>query len=254
MKVPFNYNDQVVSQIEKKLKDDKMYYGKYGKQWLSNSDLYALLNDPTTFRKEKETTKAMIEGSYLHTAMLEPHKLKDYEIVDVSSRNTKAYKTAISESTQSILLLQSEAFHIERCVQAMKSNMDFCDEIYEKSNEFEVPQVGIINGMDFKGKADIVCSDKLIDIKTTSDIKNFKRSAYKYNYDSQAYIYQALFNKPLEFYVVDKSNYQLGIFKPSQQFLDYGEQKVIKALEVYDTFFSENATLNINQYIINEIL
>ena len=32
-----------------KLKDDKHYYGKFGKQYLSNSDIITLLNDPKNF-------------------------------------------------------------------------------------------------------------------------------------------------------------------------------------------------------------
>jgi len=243
-----------VKKIIAQLKDDKAYYGKYGQQWLSNSDLYSLLNDPTTFRQEKETTKAMIEGSYLHTAMLEPHKLKDYEIVDVSSRNTKAYKTAISESAQSILLLQSEVDNIEKCVQTMKSNIDFCENIYKLGNEFEVPIVGRIFGMDFKGKADIVCENTLIDIKTTGNIKDFKYSARKYNYDSQAYIYKELFGKDLEFYVVDKTTQQLGIFNPTEEFLDRGKNKVENALLVYNQFYGVDKTHDINQYISYEDL
>ena len=60
--------------VLKKLQDDKLYYGKYGQQWLSNSDIYSLLKDPKSFRQPKEQTKAMLEGRYFHTALLEPTK------------------------------------------------------------------------------------------------------------------------------------------------------------------------------------
>ena len=109
-------------------------------------------------------------------------------------------------------------------------------------------------GLDWKGKADIVCQDKLIDLKTTSDINKFKYSARKYNYDSQAYIYQELFGLPLEFYVVDKTTYQLGIFTPTEEFLEKGKEKVEDAVFIYNTFFSENAVEDINQIIIHETL
>ena len=55
-----------------KLKDDNHYYGDFGRQYLSNSDIITLMNDPKTFRKPKEMTKAMLLGRYFHTAMLEP--------------------------------------------------------------------------------------------------------------------------------------------------------------------------------------
>ena len=106
----------------------------------------------------------------------------------------------------------------------------------------------------WKGKADIVCNDKLIDLKTTSKIDDFKYSARKYNYDSQCYIYQQLFGKPLEFYVVDKTTARLGVFKPSEEFIHRGEQKVIRAVEVYNRFFGENPTEDINEFFIKDTL
>ena len=105
-----------------------------------------------------------------------------------------------------------------------------------------------------EGKADIVCTDKLIDLKTSGNIKDFKWSARKYNYDSQCYIYQKLFGKPLEFYVVDKTTKMLGIFKPTPIFLERGKEKVIKAVEVYNSFFSKEADQDINEYFIEDVL
>ena len=106
----------------------------------------------------------------------------------------------------------------------------------------------------WKGKADIVCKDKLIDLKTTSNIADFKWSARKYNYDSQCYIYQQLFGLPLEFYVVDKTNMQLGIYRPSEEFLQRGEEKVERAISVYKKFFQEDSKFDINEYYVEDIL
>ncbi len=237
----------------KKLKEDKYYYGKFGRQWLSNSDIRHLLNDPRKFRQPQDETKAMLEGRYFHTAMLEKEKLDEYTILDLSSRNTKAYKEFYAENNKMALLIQ-EANNILDVVDAMKHNVEMYEAIYDEGNEFEVPMIKNIMGLEWKGKADIVCSDKLIDLKTTSDINKFKYSARKYNYDSQAYIYQELFGLPLEFYVIDKSTFQLGIFKPTEEFLDKGREKVEDAVFIYNTFFSENAVEDINQIVIHETL
>ena len=80
--------------ILKKLEDDEHYYGKFGQQYLSNSDIITLLNDPKNFRQPKDITKAMLIGRYFHTAMLEPEKVGSSEFIsiDASSRNTKKYK------------------------------------------------------------------------------------------------------------------------------------------------------------------
>ena len=254
MKIPFNYTDKVVSEIAEKLKDDSSYYGEYGKQWLSNSDIKLLLDNPRMFGKPQEETKAMLEGRYFHTAILEKEKLKDFDIVEVSSRNTKAYKEHIAHNYNKMSLLSHEAEAINDVVDAMLCNLEMYDEIYKDGNQYDVTMVKMIMGLNWKGKADIVCNDKLIDLKTTSDINKFRSSAYRYNYDSQAFIYQELFGLPLEFYVVDKSTYQLAIFKPTDEFVQHGKEKVENAIFIYNTYFSEDSEENINQFVLHETL
>ena len=94
----------------------------------------------------------------------------------------------------------------------------------------------------------------IIDLKTTSNIKDFRYSARKYNYDSQAYIYSQLFGKPLVFYVVDKINLQLGIFTPTQDFIDRGQQKVEMAVDVYNRYFKEGCEHSIEDFVVRETL
>ena len=241
-------------EVVNNLKDDSKYYGTYGKQWLSNSDIGTLLKNPKNFRKPQQETKAMIEGRYFHTAMLEPHKLDEFVCLTLASRNTKAYKEYVEANDKEIYLLAKEIVSLNETVNIMKGNKEMNDAIYEECNYFEVPMVKEIGGLKWKGKADIVCKDKLIDIKTTSDISKFKFSARKYNYDSQAYIYQELFGKPLVFYVVDKLTHDLGIYEPSADFLNYGREKVEKAIDVYNTFYAEDSEADINQYVHYETL
>lgn len=242
-------------EVINKLKDDSLYYGDYGKQWLSNSDIGTLINNPKQFRKPQEETKAMIEGRYFHTAMLEPHKLDDFIVLDLASRNTKAYKEYVLNNDKKIYLLIKEVQNLNTIVEVMKSNTVMMLNIYNKKNYFEVPMIKEICGIEWKGKADIVCADQLIDIKTTSDISKFKFSARKYNYDSQAYVYQQLFGKPLVFYVIDKLSHDLGIYEPSHDFLERGREKVEQAVEIYNKFYGpESDPKKITQYIHYETL
>lgn len=254
MRVPYNYTDKTVSKIAEKLKDDTSYYGEYGKQWLSNSDIKNLIDNPRMFGKPQAETKAMLEGRYFHTAILEKEKLKDFDIVDVSSRNTKAYKEHVSDNDNKMSLLLHESEALKDVIDAMLSNLEMYDEIYKDGNQYEIPMVKTIMGLNWKGKADIVCQDKLIDLKTTSDINKFRSSAYRYNYDSQAYIYQELFGLPLEFYVIDKSTLQLAIFKPTEIFLECGKAKVEDAVFIYNKYFSKDSDEDINQFVSHETL
>jgi hypothetical protein len=81
------------TQIEK-LKDDESYYGSFGKQFLSNSDIYALLNNPLEFKKPSPPNPAFAIGGYFHTCILEPNKLDKYKVIKSTTRNTKVYKEA----------------------------------------------------------------------------------------------------------------------------------------------------------------
>ncbi len=242
--------------VIEQLRDDENYYGELGRQFLSNSDIITLLNDPKNFREEKEFTKPMLLGRYFHTAILEPHKLDsdEFKVIDVASRNTKLYKEGLELYDRKLMMLTKEKAQIDKAISTMVSNIEFHDAIYEEGNEFEVPAVQEVMGMMWKGKADIITNDMIIDLKTTSNIKDFKYSARKYNYDSQAYLYQQFFGRPLVFYVVDKMTYELGIYHPGKTFLDYGKEKVERAIDIYNKFYSDGATESIEEYVIKEIL
>ncbi len=237
-----------------KLIDDKHYYGEIGKQYLSNSDIGTLLNNPKDYGKDRPDNLNFLKGRYFHQAILEPQKMRSWEFVEASSRNTNIYKSAVVERAQEFLLLQKEKEELDMLVSSMKSNLYFYENIYMDGNGYEIPMVGEIKGKMWKGKADISCGDCLIDIKTTASIKDFKYSAKKYNYDSQCYIYQTLWGKPLVFYVIEKGTAELGVFRPSEDFIKGGENKVERAIEVYDRFFGENPIEDVSSYFLEDTL
>ena len=51
----------------------------------------------------------------------------------------------------------------------------------------------------------------IIDIKTTADIYRFPNLASNYFYDSQAYIYQELFEMPMVFFVIGKTKKDINL-------------------------------------------
>ena len=233
------------------LKNDAEYYGGIGKQYLSNSSIGDLLTNPANFGKTRDDSKALAEGRYFHQLLLEPEKAQGTPFVDVSTRTTKEYKNFCEERNMPFVMLKKEQDDIQKLVDIMRSNIQFYDDIYDPANEFEVPAVGEIMGLPWKGKADIVGPEYLIDLKTTSDIQKFKYSSRAYNYDSQCYIYQQLFGKPLVFYVIDKLTGVLGIFRPTENFLASGEAKVAAAVEVYNKYFGKNSTEEVQNFYID---
>ena len=242
------------------LRDDKQYYGGVGKQYLSNSDIGTLLKNPELFGVSRPDNKNFAEGRYFHQLILEPEKAKDVVWVDAASRNTKAYKEFIEESGIEVALLRTEKDTIEALVDKMRSNLDFFELIHAKGNIFEMPNIMTYSSAhceshsltQWKGKADIVHKDYVIDLKTTSNLDDFKWNARKYNYDSQAFIYQKLFGKPMMFLVIEKKTGRMGMFTGNQDFYDRGQDKMHRAIDVYHKFFSDESTIDIQNYYVKE--
>lgn len=227
-----------MKEIYDKLREDEHYYGEFGKQFLSNSDISVLLKNPKDLHKPKPGSPALLVGGYFHTAILEPDKLNRFKIVEATTRNTKAYKEI---SNGEICLLQHEVDKIQLMTEAILSN-DVCRDLIKpvlNEVEYEEPRVAKIHGQMWKGKADIINHEEklVIDLKTTSDIDRFQWSANKFNYDSQAFIYSTLFGYEMLFIVIDKETHQIGLFDCSPDFYKKGEDKVRKACDAYELFY-----------------
>ena len=243
-------------QILNKLKNDEDYYGDFGNQFLSNSHVGRLLNDPLNIFKPMKPSPAFLIGGYFHTCILEPEKLKKYKVVKSNTRNTKAYKDVAGGE---LCLLQQEVDMIELMREKVMANDIvrelLSDPVFKKCVEYEKPGITELFGNKWKGKADIVNHDEklVIDLKTTADINKFQYSANKYNYDSQAYIYSKLFGYEFLFIVIDKTTHQIGMFDCSPQFYERGEDKVRRASEAYDLFY-KTEEFDPKQYFISKTL
>jgi len=152
-----------------------------------------------------------------------------------------------------ILILKIDDVELMR--EKVLANDLFKELITEGDVQYEVPGLIELEGMLWKGKADIVnhTNQLVIDLKTTSNIQQFKSSSYKYNYDSQAYIYSQMFGYELVFIVIDKKTHQLGLFDCSDQFLQSGSNKVAKAVQSYNEFYG-GESFDMDQYYISKTL
>ena len=243
---------KVLNDAIERLRSDEDYYGEFGRQFRSNSDISTLLTNPLALCAEQKPNINFLIGGYFHTAILEPDKLKKYRIIESSTRNTKLYKEI---SGGEMCLLQHEVDKLELMIDTMLSN-DACNDLINGIDvEYEKPGIKEIEGLLWKGKADIVNHDEkyVVDLKTTSNLHNFRSSAYKYNYDSQAYIYRKLFGYDLIFLAIDKATRQIGIFDCSDKFYDSGKEKVKQAVEQWKLFY-ENPDFDPKNYFINSTL
>ena len=235
-----------------KLRDDEHYYGEFGKQYLSNSDISTLLTNPLALGEPSKPSAAFLVGGYFHTAILEPDKLKKYKVIESTTRNTKAYKEI---SGGELCLLQHEVDQIDLMTDKIMEN-DVCRGLIRGQQvEYEKPGITKLEELQWKGKADIVNHEEglVVDLKTTADINKFRNSAWRYNYDSQAYIYSKLFGYEMVFIVIDKTTHQIGIFDCSPEFYQRGADKVQQAAEQYKLFY-QNKDFDPSNYFINKTL
>ena len=219
-----------MEKIIEQLKDDEQYYGDFGKQYLSNSDIGALIDNPLSFHEPKSQSLPFLYGTAFHEMVMFGES-ESMDAIESSTRTTKIYKQAIIDNDKPIMLLQKEADEIYRMVDIFRSNENIKSVLDIKNIQFEVPSVGVLTESDllWKAKADIITDDFVYDIKTSASLKSFYRSSKSYNYDSQAYIYSTLFQKPMKFLVIEKGTGLIGIFDTSEDAYSNGSYKVEEA-------------------------
>jgi len=239
----------------KEMVKDEFYYGYLSKAALSSSSLKLLLSSPKTYKHVTEygnpESQALRDGWLFHTAILEPDVFNAQIFVDVASKNTKAYKLAKEEHGK--VFTMTEKKDAERLADAFLRNEKALQLIQQ--SEFEVPMIGEVMGMPFRGKADVLGKNGIVDLKSTNDIKAFKYSSIKYGYSVQCYLYCELFGvdyKDFTFLALDKGSLDIAVYHCSEEFYLDGKQKTEKAIEIYDTYFLQAADLD--QYYIEGIL
>jgi hypothetical protein len=175
------------------MQDDSFYYGYLGQNALSSSSIKTLVNSPKTYyfttKYGSGETQALRDGKLFHTMILEPEKLNDIIFVDAATKASKEYKLA--KETGKEVYTKNEKKAAERLCDALLRNEAVKE--YLTKAEYEVPQIAMIDGIPIRAKADIIKGNTIIDLKTTTGIKDFRYSADKYSYDLQAWLYREMF-------------------------------------------------------------
>ena len=236
------------AELLKRMLYDEFYYGELNRLALSSSSLKTLLSSPKTYKFSLEygspSSQALRDGWLFHTAILEPNVFEAQTFIDVQSKNTKKFREAKAKNPR--VFTAKERSDAERLADAFLRN-EHAKELIRDS-EFEVPVIGEVMDMPFRGKADVLATNRIVDLKTSSgNLKDFHYSANKYGYDVQCYLYCNLFgksHKDFYFLALDKGSLDIGIFNCSEEFYFRGEEKVEKALHLYNQFFIEGADLD----------
>jgi hypothetical protein len=236
------------------MQDDSFYYGYLGQNALSSSTIKTLVNSPKTYyfttKYGSGETQALRDGKLFHTMILEPEKLNDMIFVDAATKASKEYKLA--KETGKEVYTKNEKKAAERLCDALLRNEAVTD--YLPNAEYEVPQIAMIDGIPIRAKADIIKGNTIIDLKTTTGIKDFRYSADKYSYDLQAWLYREMFGVDnFIFIAIDKGSLDIAIFECSDEFYEKGKQKFEQGISNYKYFFQTEG-VDLDQYVLRGVL
>jgi hypothetical protein len=231
--------DWAVDDLVEKMYDNEFYYGYLNKACLSSSSCKKLLEGIDSYLGSTEpldsNMKPLREGRLIHVSLLEKDKIDDYyHFVDVATRRNKGYKEAVKDPSLEgkEIMLSKEKVWAEGIVDAVLDNPTANDLF--TGGEYEIPGVGYVQGIPFRAKADCLRDDRIVDLKTTSDIDSWQYNMDLYNYDAQAYIYMTIFKKKsFTFVIVDKRTLKVKTYDATPDDIQQGYEKVSEAIENY---------------------
>jgi len=255
----YNYED-----LLERMQEDGFYYQTMGlDKCLSYSSIKYCLKSPKWFQHKKNKpdpeSQALRDGNLVHTQILEPQKYDRFHFCDTSTKATKKWKLDVEKYGKANTFTMKEKYMNNRTASAFLQNDAVTS--FLKGAEVEVPAIGFVEGIPFRGKADILKKGEYIaDVKTTADgvgevhlkdgtlTNQFAFTIKKYDYDIQAYLYTQLYDTP-DFYwlVVDKITTDIGVFKASEQTLEDGKNKLEAAIALYKAFFVDEL-IDLSQY------
>lgn len=228
------------------LRKDEEYYNGIGKQYLSNSNINTLLKNPKKFGVTETKSVDMIMGNAIHEITF--FGATDLPSIETSSRNTKVYREKDSDEP---ILLQKEMDACHNIASTLRNTMA-ASILFDKNNTYEEPMVKDLfgNGVLWKGKADIINPniDRIIDLKSTSNVDAFKSKGRMFNYDSQAWIYRELFGMEVMFFVIEKDSLRMKQIDVSDETYENGRIKAMEAEQNYIDMIL-NKTIDPLQYV-----
>ena len=230
-----------IEELINKMYDNVFYYGYLGVNALSSSSCKKLCDSVEEYLFEDNKFSPDIiplrDGRLFHVTILEADKMKDYyDFIDVPTRRSKDFKQLKRVSKKEVMTEKERLWAEDLKTHILKHSR--ANKLIT-NGEPEVPNINYVFGLPFRGKADLLCQDRVVDIKTTGDIDNWEYNKYFYGYDIQAYLYKELFDKDtFEFVVIDKRTKKVITDEASLDFLRSGERKVERAVKNYVRYFA----------------
>jgi len=239
---------------------DEVYHEQHGEKehYFSSSQLKTILEDPIKFKKEyilnkKAPTPAALQdafdvGTLVHTAILEPDKLKgSYAKWPAGSNRTGAVWEEFQEKNKGKLIMNPTMLKAANlCIKNLKSS-PLCMEQF-KDGEAEVSFFVEFMGLRVKVRTDWLRATSIDDLKTMKgnvrDADSIKKKVKALNYDLSAAFYVDVVNHCIDKFELDRPKLETfrWIFSSkdkecaqvydAQAYLPLGRAKYRKAIEL----------------------
>jgi len=253
---------------------------------LSNSMLKTLKESPAEFHARyiakdypQQYTEAFQTGHLLHCLALEPQCFDErYQVMSgpINERtgkpfgkDTKAYTDWLAsfKPTEGLQVIESDDYYrAVAMVRSLNKHPVISKLLNRGSMLIEQPVYGKLSfenaDLDFRCKPDLVLVEEgiVVDVKTSEDASpsNFKSSAYKFGYETQAWLYTRLLQQhynrefTMLFAVVSKSAepnqddkptmdrvHATGLYELSHKRLERARNEIIQLCENYMRFNAE---------------
>ena len=195
---------------------------------------------------EINRTAAMILGSALHCAALEPERYaSEYIVSPLFDRRTKKGKADFAEFSETVgdkeVLTADVGAQVASMVDALRKNSSIA-RLLDADGEAEKTLIFKNNGIACRSRIDKILTDgKIIDLKTaqSAEPNDFGRDSINYRYDVQAAFYvdavQILTGEVFEFWfpVIEKKSNLTALYRASSEFLERGRRGYLRDLEIY---------------------
>lgn len=216
---------------------------------ISSSGLKQMLRSPAhyKFQASSEPSRAMILGTAIHTALLEPDRFAhEYVLLrDVKDRRASEYKQAAKVHGSENVLVSSEADNVAGMQETVLANPAMSERLQaegwrELSLFVRDPETGVL----IRVRYDLLSvSGIAVDVKKCQDARpeEFSKAIFNYAYDLQAALYSDAFEwatgKPIgafEFAAIEeKMPHGHKLYQPCETTLQEGRAKYREALNLF---------------------
>jgi len=216
---------------------------------ISKSGLDLIARSPAHWRyaERNEPSRAMVIGSALHAAVLEPELFASQYMLlrNVKDRRASEYKQAVAVHGEDFVLTGKEADYIAGMQETIRSHAYVGDMLRQPGRaELSVITKDPVTGIDVRCRFDwLTDTGRPLDLKTTQDARPdaFARSVANYRYHVQAAFYADVWEwetgerlDRFEFVAVEKTMpHALSVYRLDDEAIAEGRRLYREALNLY---------------------